>query len=90
MDDTLDFSLIEKAGLSQGEFADLCNVSRITVNLWVNGRMKPHRYLHAGVKQALEEVQTAIDEKRLPIPGVTTRGQRRRDAVQAALFPVTA
>lgn len=63
----MDFDLIKRAGITQKEFGQLCGVSRATVNLWVTGRFKPHRYLGTRVQRALDSLSGAIDGGRLPL-----------------------
>jgi transcriptional regulator with XRE-family HTH domain len=62
---TLDFSVIERAGLTQSEFAKLVNVTRVTVNHWVNGGT-PSNFLKKVVAGYLEDLQIAIDKGILP------------------------
>lgn len=62
----MDFELISKAGLKQKEFADLLGVTRTTVNLWVTGKMKPHRLLRTNVERALAALTKGIDSNQLP------------------------
>lgn len=38
-----DFSIIKRAGLTQGEFSSLVGVTRATTNMWVSGKMKPNQ-----------------------------------------------
>jgi len=64
----LDFSVIERAGLTQQEFADAASVSRVTTNRWVVGKMNPHRYIRQRVTEFLAVLETAIDENLLPLP----------------------
>lgn len=90
MDDNIDFSILEKAGISQAEFADLCGVSRVTVNLWVKGKMQPHRYLRHTVARVTEDIQVALDAGRLPVDTPFRRVEKRKEALSAALFPITA
>ena len=72
----MDFTVVSKAGLTQGEFAALCGVSRVSVNLWVNGKMKPCRYVAKHVTDTLNAVEYALDQKRLPLAAKTPRKAR--------------
>lgn len=84
MDDKIDFSAIHQAGLTQSEFASLCEVSRITVNLWVNGKMQPHRYNRDHVAMCILAIGQALDEQRLPLkPGL--KNAARVAALRSAL-----
>lgn len=84
MDDKLDFSAIHRAGLTQSEFADLCKVSRITVNLWVKGKMQPHRYNRDHVAMCIMATADAIKSRKLPLPS-GLEGDRRIAALRSAL-----
>ncbi len=84
-----EFVIIERAGLTQGEFAELIGVSRNTVNLWMNGPRRPHFLLRRRVDKALELLKKAVDDARLPgampppRPGHTEeRAQYIRSALQ--------
>ncbi len=79
----MQFDIIEKAGLTQREFAQICAVSRATVNLWVNGHMNPHRYIRSTVQSKVAMLQRAVTRGLLPV--VAARGPERDSAVQAAL-----
>lgn len=65
MKPSLDFSAIERAGLTQQEFANLVNVTRVTVNHWVNGGM-PANFLKKVVRNYLEDLELAIERQWLP------------------------
>lgn len=84
MDDMIDFSAIHRAGLTQSEFGALCEVSRITVNLWVNGKMQPHRYNRDHVAMCILAIADALKEDKLPLPS-GIKGDQRFAALRAAL-----
>lgn len=63
----MDFDLIQRAGLSQGQFAALLGVNRITVNTWVTGRFAPRPTLRHRVRRALAALAKAIDDGELPV-----------------------
>lgn len=65
----MDFTLIKQAGMTQDEFGSLLPrpVCRSTVNLWVNGKMKPNRYIKDDVAQALRIVAQALRDGLLPL-----------------------
>lgn len=84
MDDKIDFSAIHRAGLTQSEFADICEVSRITVNLWVKGKMQPHRYNRDHVAMCILATANAIESRKLPLPS-GLKGDRRAAALRSAL-----
>jgi hypothetical protein len=72
----MDFSLIEKAELTQKEFGRLCGVSRVTANLWATKKFAPHRYIQARVKDNLTAIAAAIEAGLLPLPNNVERDSR--------------
>ena len=74
----MDFEPVRKARLTQGEFAKLCGVSRVTANTWLspNRKVQPHRLLTAVVTHQLLRVQEALAAGDLPLPGTVTRDER--------------
>lgn len=81
----MDFSTIARSGMTQGEFAQLVGVSRPTANMWVTGKMHPHRYTNAKIALVLEHLQSAIKHGALPLEkGVADRVARVGDAVRDA------
>lgn len=72
----LDFTVIERAGLTQQEFADAAAVSRVTTNKWVMGKMAPHRYIKKRIAELLETLEEAIAEEALPLPAGMPKHQR--------------
>ena len=64
----LDFSVIEKAGVSQGQFGRLCGVSRITVNTWANGARAPAKHRLQRVSDVLDMLSRATSSGLLPVP----------------------
>lgn len=80
----MDFTLIDKAGIKQGEFGKLVNVTRVTVNLWVRDKMKPCRFIKPHVETLLNNIQTALAAEKLPLPPNTPR-EKRLDAILEAL-----
>lgn len=63
----IDFSIVEKAGISVSEFARLANVNRSTASLWINNRVQPHVYIHDRIAELVSRIQAAVDTGRLPI-----------------------
>lgn len=76
--DVLDFSPVRKARLTQGEFAKLVGVSRITANTWLspNRTVHPHRLLAPMVTLQLQRLAEALVVGDLPVPGTVTRTER--------------
>lgn len=66
MSKKFDFSVIEKAGLTQSEAAKLLQANRVTVNNWVRGRSNPHVMWHDRVNALLTLLKAAIRLKQLP------------------------
>lgn len=88
-----DFDVLERAGLTQGEFAGLLGVQRASVNNWVRGRSKPHSLHSKRVNQLLRLIDTAVKLKLLPadIPGVYKgRMSARRTFIRARLAEAAA
>lgn len=77
-----DFTIVARAGLTQKEFATLTGVSRATVNLWVRGKMKPHRYLKTKAARVVSALEKAIVDATLPLPKSKT--EDREVAIKTA------
>jgi len=84
MDKEFDFSILPDAGVTQLEFAALVGVSRVTVNLWAAGKMRPHQYIRARVKTLMTAFQKAVQHDLLPLPKDTPK-DRKMELVKAAL-----
>ena len=81
----MDFNLMAKAGLTQREFAELADVSRATTNMWVTGKMKPHRFIESHVSALLANIQKKMEAGELPL---AQRGHAARiTALQALVQP---
>jgi transcriptional regulator with XRE-family HTH domain len=74
----MEFEIVGKAGLTQSEFAKLCGVSRVTANLWLNGKMKPHRLLTLAVAKRLDLLQEAVTSGDLPLDRNVLKRDRER------------
>jgi len=72
----LDFSLIKRAGVSQREFSQLAGVSRVTTNLWVAGKMKPHRLQADKIAAVMRALEAAVTHEELPLPGAIPVARR--------------
>jgi transcriptional regulator with XRE-family HTH domain len=81
----MDFSMIGRSGLTQREFGELCGVSRVTVNLWIAGKMGPHRYIKDTVEHALDTVSAALDTGKLPFSNTATKEERQAAVTHMAL-----
>jgi DNA-binding XRE family transcriptional regulator len=83
-----DFSVLAKAGLTQDDFAKLVGVSRVSVNMWMRGKVKPHTLVHDKITKLLVSVEYAVDNGFLPLQERLARGERfsaRKAALVAAL-----
>ena len=75
----MDFSIIDRGGVTQGQFAKLVGVSRITVNTWVKGHFQPRPVVRHRVSTALRLIAKAIEAGSLP--AVTMRRTEATDLV---------
>lgn len=75
--------VLEQAQVTQAEFAALCGVRRVTVNLWCRGKMRPHQYIRSNVLNTIERVQLATSAGVLPLPRSVQR-DKRIDALRQA------
>lgn len=76
-------TVLKNADVTQAEFAELCGVRRVTVNLWCRGKMRPHRYIRSNVLSLVERVEHATSAGVLPLPRSVKRGDRL-DALRQA------
>jgi DNA-binding XRE family transcriptional regulator len=67
----MDFTIIRRAGITQGQFAELVGVTRATVNTWVSGEFRPNAKQRRHVIRAIKLLETAVEEARLPLPADT-------------------
>ena len=74
------FHILELAGVTQSQFAELLGVTRVTVNTWVKGRFSPLPKTRSKVQAALAILSSAVDAGTLPVPIVD-----RKKATDAAL-----
>ncbi len=81
----MNFNLIAESGLTQSEFAAICDVSRTTVNLWVLGKMNPNRYITHKVRAHLDSLEKAIADGVLPTAKRVP--QERREIIAKAITP---
>lgn len=80
----MDFRIVRDAGITQEEFAQLVPTSRVTVNLWVRGKMNPAAEKQPRVEMLLNRIEQAVVDNRLPI-GKTPRTSRK-ERLNAALM----
>lgn len=79
----MDMSAAAELGLTQTELAQALGVSRVTVNLWLNGKMKPHRYHAENIHRRLGLLQEAM--RRKMIPKASPQRKPRHDHIRVAL-----
>lgn len=73
------FAPVKKAKLTNGEFAALADVSRVTVSMWINGKMHPHK-LHANkIDKLVSAISRAVEAGEFPLSAKLTRPQRARE-----------
>ena len=80
----MDFSIIRRAGLTQGQFAELAGVSRITVNTWVQGKFRPRPPQRTRVIRAVQLLEAAVRKQHLPL-SADNRHSAILDAFREAL-----
>lgn len=80
----MNFRIVRDAGITQEEFAQLVPTSRVTVNLWVRGKMNPAADKQERVEALLSRIEQAVEANRLPI-GKTPRTSRK-ERLNAALM----
>lgn len=79
----IDFECLKKAGIKNGEFAAIAGVSRITVSLWVNGHVGPHKLHEARINVLVNAVANAIKKGDLPLEDVPR--EQRLKKLKAAI-----
>lgn len=83
-----DFDVLESAGVSQREFADLVGVSRVTVNNWTTGKQKPSNVVTKLAQRQLAYITVAYRLGWLPgnIPRMhRTNVEAREEYIRAKL-----
>jgi DNA-binding XRE family transcriptional regulator len=78
----MDFTAVNAFGLTQSELAKVLGVSRVTVNLWMNGKMNPHRLHAETVHKKLNQLKLAIELNLIPH---ASRGVSRHKAIATAI-----
>ena len=83
----MDYSVIDKAGLTQAQFASLIGTSRSVANPWINQKQKPGRFYAPIVDRALALLKVAVRRRELPIDESHTQRmlQQRLDQIAADL-----
>ena len=71
----MDFSVIDKAGVSKTEFAKLMRTSRTTVHSWMGGGGS-HAMISTRLRRVLSTMERAVKAGRLPLKGAVARKDR--------------
>lgn len=79
----IDFSPLQVSGITQGEFAKLLKVSRVTVSGWVTQKMGVHEMRKPRVVRLLQVIAQATKDGALPLRDVPR--PNRFDAIKKAL-----
>ena len=66
----MDFSVIQKAGITQREFATIVGVSRVTANMWSRGKMNPHRLIKHNVERCVARIGWLVETGQLPLTSI--------------------
>lgn len=64
----MDFSIIERAGLTQTQYAELVGVTRVTVNFWVRAKVRPRDIVRSRIALANAALEKAVEAGELPVP----------------------
>ena len=80
----LDFSILRRARLTQSEFAHFANVSRVTVNNWIHGRLGVHDARIQKISKLLRAVELAVEAKAFPL--ADTPKDKRIEAIKKVLL----
>lgn len=67
MPETIDFSILERADISQRELAALLKVSPGAVHHWVRGRRRPSERMRYRLIARLKQIEEAVEAGKLPL-----------------------
>lgn len=94
--DNLDFSILQRAGITSGNFRHLIQVplpyggykgiSATSVYKWIKGLVTPDEHTRPVIKELLGKIETAVEAGRLPLPLSTPR-TGKNDKIRVAVFP---
>jgi transcriptional regulator with XRE-family HTH domain len=79
----IDFAPLASSKITQGEFAALVKVSRVTVSQWIKGTMGVHEMRKPRVARLLSVLDKATKDAKLPLRDVPR--EKRLDAIKAIL-----
>lgn len=79
----IDFSPLQTSRITQGEFAQLLKVSRVTVSGWMTQRMGVHEMRKPRVVRLLQVIDKATKDGKFPLQDVPRA--RRFDAIKKVL-----
>lgn len=84
----MDLGTINRAGITQREFAELAGMSRVTVNRWVMGEREPQPANRKAAEDTLSKLNDLIEDGKLPLPrklvGVKARATALRELIPAS------
>jgi DNA-binding XRE family transcriptional regulator len=72
----MDFTVVQRAGMTQLEFSTLAGVSRVTTNMWCRGKMSPHKYIRSRITALLHALESAVADAQLPLESGTPKAER--------------
>lgn len=86
----MDLGTIDRAGISQREFAALAGMTRVTVNRWIVGERKPQEATRKKAEDTLKRLEVLINEGHLPLPRKHTSANLRMAALRRLFTPPAA
>lgn len=79
----IDFGPLKASQITQGEFARLLKVSRVTVSGWITNRMGVHEMRKPRVVRLLKVIEQAVADGHFPLR--ETPRPKRFDAIRSVL-----
>ena len=83
----MDYTIIERAGLTQQEAADLLHIARVTLNLHINGKNKPMPTVALRTERVFALLERLVEAKKLP-KQIALRDKAARAVLMAKLHTV--
>lgn len=83
----MDFTIIERAGITQAQFGELVGVTRFTVNTWVKKKFQPRPGVRPRTVAVLQALDHAIAQGVLPVPKVD-RDERVKEALKKVVASI--
>lgn len=79
----IDFEPLKTSGITQGEFAQLLKVSRVSVSSWITNKMGVHEMRKPRVVRLLKVIEQATADGKFPLRD--TPRAKRFDAIKKVL-----